>query len=123
MSAGERLWWEEVVSRRLGSVTWDTMKQLGEANLNKPFDNDSVRTWGVRIAMAKVSREMHEFWAASICGDSPMELHIYGCNEEGIPSGIWILQKVSTMDDSLTIEFVQDEKYLAIPIRWEGEHV
>lgn len=129
MSAGERLWWEETVSRTMGSVTWDKMKQLGDIQLHRPCPFDTDRMWRVDITMTNPSEAMKIFWSEQMCGDCPMELYIYGRNEEGLPSGIWILQKISSSSlltedgeeiPSLTIGFVQDERYLAIPRQQEG---
>jgi len=126
MSGGERLWWEEETSRVLGSVSWDRMKQLGDVQLNKPWDDDANRMWRVAITMKNLSDEMVGFWGAKLCSDYPMELYIYGQNEEGLPSGIWILQKINrnavlteTEEEIMLTElwFVQDERMLAMPIR------
>ena len=126
MSGGERLWWEEETSRVLGSVSWGKMKQLGDVQLNKPWDDDANMMWRVSITMKNLSDAMVGFWGERLCGDSPMELYIHGQNEEGLPSGIWILQKMcqeSTLTEdgkempSWKIEFVQDERWLAMPIR------
>jgi len=126
MSGGKRLWWEEVTSRILGSVSWDEMKRLGDIQLSKPWGDDADRLWRVAINAMKLSEEMVTFWANHLCGDSPMELYIFGRNDEGLPSGIWILQKMSQVftegvrdSTAWTIEFVQDEKLLAMPIRRE----
>jgi len=125
MSFGERLWWEEATSRVLGSVSWDKMKQLGDVQLNKPWPDDANRMWSVAITMKNLSDAMVGFWGERLCGDYPMELYIHGQNEEGLPSGIWILQKMCqetflTQDrkemPSWKIEFVQDERWLAMPI-------
>jgi len=124
MSGGERLWWEEATSRVLGSVSWGRMKQLGDVRLEKPSGDDMM--WRVSITMKDLSDEMVGFWGGNLCGNDPMELYIYGQNEEGLPSGIWILQKVNrnaVITDSeeeimLTeLWFVQDERMLAMPIR------
>ena len=126
MSGGERLWWEEATSRVLGSVSWDKMKQLGDVHLEKPWPDESSRLWSVAITMKNLSDAMVGFWGERLCGDYPMELYIHGQNEEGLPSGIWILQKMCqetflTQDrkemPSWKIEFVQDERWLAMPIR------
>ena len=132
MSFGERLWWEEATSRVLGSVSWDKMKQLGDVQLNKPWPDDANRMWSVAITMKNLSDAMVGFWGERLCGDYPMELYIHGQNEEGLPSGIWILQKMSHVQCPLyeiseavcsttawKIEFVQDERWLAMPIRRE----
>jgi len=127
MSIGERLWWEEATSRVLGSVSWDSMKQLGEVHLEKPWGDDMM--WRVSITMKDLSDEMVGFWGGKLCGDNPMELYIHGQNEEFLPSGIWLLQKLNRnaiLTDSeeeimLTeIEFVQDERWLAMPMRREA---
>ena len=127
MSGGKRLWWEEVTSRVLGSVSWDEMKRLGDIQLSNPWGDDADRLWRVSINAMKLSEEMVGFWGGQLCGASPMELYIFGRNDEGLPSGIWILQKMSQVftegvrdSTAWTIEFVQDEKLLAMPIRWEG---
>jgi len=127
MSGGKRLWWEEVTSRVLGSVSWDEMKRLGDIQLSNPWGDDADRLWRVSINAMKLSEEMVKFWGMKMCGDSPMELYIFGRNDDGLPSGIWILQKMSQVftegvrdSTAWTIEFVQDEKLLAMPIRWEG---
>ena len=124
MSGGKRLWWEEATSRVHGNVSWDTMKQLGDVRLEKPWGDETM--WRVAITMKNLSDEMVGFWGGKLCGGSPMELYIHGQNEEGLPSGIWILQKMcqeSTLTEdgkempSWKIEFVQDESQLAMPIR------
>jgi len=125
MSGGKSIWWEEVTSRALGRVSWDEMKQLGDIQLSKPWDDDADRLWQVSINAMKISDEMVKFWGRKMCGDSPMELYIFGRNDDGLPSGIWILQKMTQVEDfaedirgatAWTIEFVQDERFLAMPI-------
>ena len=129
MSSNEISWWEGATSRVLGSVSWGKMKELGDIQLSKPWADDADRMWRVAIT-AKLSDEMVRFWGKKMCGDYPMELYIFGRNEDGLPSGVWILQKMSQVQVPLydiseavkstmawTIEFVQDERWLSMPIR------